>query len=50
MAEYIRSVEIKVEIDTNKLTYSQEFTLGENETIDELAERVQEYLNEKTNL
>jgi hypothetical protein len=51
--ERIRSVKVKIEVDTNKLTREDELTWGEHdedETIDEFEDRVRERLIELTEI
>ncbi len=49
--EHLREVVITAAVDTNKGTYRQVFTLGEHdedETVDELLERSNEWVREHT--
>lgn len=47
MAEELRRITVAVEIETNKITHKKYFHLGEEETREELAARVKEYIEER---
>ncbi len=42
--EHLRSLKITVEIDTNKGTYTEIFTLEEDETVEELLQQVEDWI------
>jgi hypothetical protein len=46
--EYVRSLRVVVTIDTNKGTYEETFTRGEDEDYDDVLERVAEFVHEHT--
>ena len=48
MPESIRSVDVTIEVDTNKNTYKQSISLGEDESLEEFAARVLAELRELT--
>jgi hypothetical protein len=47
MVEYLRGVSVEVEIDTNKVTHNKIFLLQDDETLEEFAARVSEYIRER---
>jgi hypothetical protein len=50
MAESIRSVVVKVEVDTNKQTYERRLVWSEDETLEQFEQRVTEAINHLTEL
>lgn len=46
--ERLRDMKVEIVIDTNKATYGETFTLQESETVDELMERVRNFVETYT--
>jgi hypothetical protein len=50
MAESIRSVVVKVEVDTNKQTYKHHLVQSESESMEQFKQRVSETIDRLTEL
>ncbi len=45
MAESVRSIQLRVEVDTSKNTYQQSFEITDDETLKEFLERVRAWVD-----